>query len=123
MSGEEGESAGSRFSRWFKKESPIKPNMDDSRRSSLQDDHIIKNLLNDISEPNVTIPGDSDLYFAPISPAANTGSSMRSTQKPMNLMEMLQRGKQSENQMNKNLSKYFDQINSGYFIINHRTLW
>ncbi|KAF5292641.1 hypothetical protein FQR65_LT11193 [Abscondita terminalis] len=89
--GDEGDTSGSRFSRWFKRESPVKQTHgDSSRRSSLQDEHLIRNLLNDIAEPNVSIPGDSDLYFAPISPAASTGSG---GQKPLNLMEMLQKGK------------------------------
>lgn len=76
----------------------------------MHEEHIIRNLLNDISEPNVTIP-DSDLYFAPISPAANTGSTnvrnagVPSAQKPLTLIEMLQRNKQSENQTIKNIGK------------------
>ncbi|KAF2885441.1 hypothetical protein ILUMI_20721 [Ignelater luminosus] len=109
VSGDDNDTSGSRFSRWFKRESPVKQTLVDSRRSSLQDEHIIRNLLNDISEPNVTIP-DSDLYFAPISPAANTGSTnlrnagVPSAQKPMTLIEMLQqRNKQSENQTIKNI--------------------
>ncbi|KAG5868188.1 hypothetical protein JTB14_030261 [Gonioctena quinquepunctata] len=91
----------SRFSRWFKQESPEKI---ESRRSSLHDDHIIKDLLKDIGETSVTIPGDSEAYFAPISPAANTGGIIggkRSAQaqqqqqsQSINIMEMLQRGKQ-----------------------------
>lgn len=97
VSGNDGDTSGSRFSQWFKRESPKQTQNNDSRRSSLQDDHIIRNLLNDIniSEPNVTIPGDSDSYFAPISPAANTGNSNLnfSSKKPINLMEMLQKGK------------------------------
>ncbi|KAF5291743.1 hypothetical protein FQA39_LY14231 [Lamprigera yunnana] len=100
VSGEKGESSGSRFSRWFKRESPVKLAHTDSRRSSLQDDHLIRNLLNDITEPNVAIPGDSDLYFAPISPAANTGNSTLPSQKPLNLMEMLYKGKSDNYQKN-----------------------
>nr|CAI5833113.1 unnamed protein product [Callosobruchus analis] len=73
--------AKSRFSRWFKQDSPEKQpqsttnpgNM--SRHSSLhsEDDHhlIIKDLLKDISESGGP-PGDSEAYFAPISPAGNT---------------------------------------------------
>ncbi|KAK5638593.1 hypothetical protein RI129_012888 [Pyrocoelia pectoralis] len=104
VSGNDGDTSGSRFSQWFKRESPKQTQNSDSRRSSLQDDHIIRNLLNDIniSEPNVTIPGDSDSYFAPISPAANTGNSNLkfSSQKPFNLMEMLQRGKSESHTKN-----------------------
>ncbi|XP_044738179.1 eukaryotic translation initiation factor 4E transporter isoform X2 [Chrysoperla carnea] len=61
--------SGSRFQRWFTRESPIKQH--DSRRSSLQDE-IINNMIKDITEPNIMIPhmNDSDTYFAPISPAA-----------------------------------------------------
>ncbi|CAH1998847.1 unnamed protein product [Acanthoscelides obtectus] len=69
--------AKSRFSRWFKQDSPEKqsqPNTNPSRHSSLpsEDDHnlIIKDLLKDISEP-AGPPGDSEAYFAPISPAGN----------------------------------------------------
>nr|CAH7769009.1 unnamed protein product [Callosobruchus chinensis] len=72
--------AKSRFSRWFKQDSPEKQSQSTtnpgnrSRRSSLhEDDHhlIIKDLLKDISEPGGP-PGDSEAYFAPISPAGNT---------------------------------------------------
>ncbi|VEN55433.1 unnamed protein product [Callosobruchus maculatus] len=73
--------AKSRFSRWFKQDSPEKQTQSTtnagnmSRHSSLQsdDDHhlIIKDLLKDISEPGGP-PGDSEAYFAPISPAGNT---------------------------------------------------
>ncbi|KAJ8936844.1 hypothetical protein NQ314_012160 [Rhamnusium bicolor] len=69
--GGDGDNMKSRFSRWFKQESPEKV---ESRRSSMQDDHnIIKDLLSDIGETSVSIPGDSEAYFAPISPAGNTG--------------------------------------------------
>ncbi|KAJ8916524.1 hypothetical protein NQ315_000166 [Exocentrus adspersus] len=97
--GADGDNMQSRFSRWFKQESPEKAA--ESRRSSLQDDHhIIKDLLNDIQgETNVSIPGDSEAYFAPISPAGNTGGviggkrSGGAQSQPINIMEMLQRGK------------------------------
>ncbi|KAK4877791.1 hypothetical protein RN001_010297 [Aquatica leii] len=98
VSGDEGETSGSRFSRWFKRESPVKQTHGDSRRSSLQDEHLIRNLLNDITEPNVSIP-ESDLYFAPISPAASTGNGNLHSQKPLNLMEMLQKGKSDAKNM------------------------
>lgn len=87
----------SRFSRWFKQESPEKV---ESRRSSVQDDHhIIKDLLSDIGETSVSIPGDSEVYFAPISPAGNTGviggkrGGGGAQSQPINIMEMLQRSK------------------------------
>ena len=92
------ETTGSKFSQFFKREKtpPAASKIEDSRRSSFQDDHhhLIKNILKDITEPNVTIPGDSESYFAPISPAA---SSMipPATSKPINLMELLQRSKQN----------------------------
>lgn len=92
--GTDGDNTKSRFSRWFKQESPEKP---ESRRSSLHEDHhIIKHLLKDIGETSVTIPGDSDAYFAPISPAANTGvkKEIQPQSQPINIMEILQRGKQ-----------------------------
>lgn len=79
----------------------------DSRRSSLQDNTIIRNVLKDIVEPNVAIPpqGDSNSYFAPISPAANTtpttGTGTGGSggggggSKPINdLVEMLQRSRE-----------------------------
>ncbi|XP_050499219.1 eukaryotic translation initiation factor 4E transporter-like isoform X4 [Diabrotica virgifera virgifera] len=99
--GGDGDNSKSRFSRWFKQESPEKP---ESRRSSLHDDHLINNLLKDL-EPNVTIPGDSEAYFAPISPAANTGGIVGSKREfqqqsqAMNIMDMLQRGKQQPDPM------------------------
>lgn len=98
---------GSRFSQWFnREETPIEKHVnEESRRSSLQEEnhhhHLIKNLLSDISEPNVAIPCDTEAYFAPISPAANTGNLNRgpagsqTASKPVDLMEMLQRGKQN----------------------------
>lgn len=59
-------------------------------------------MLDDNVEPNVAIPGDTDSYFAPISPAANTISmhhrglsGSQTASKPVDLMEMLQRGKQT----------------------------
>ncbi|KYB27081.1 eukaryotic translation initiation factor 4E transporter isoform X5 [Tribolium castaneum] len=95
--GGDGDATGkSRFSKWFSVES----NASESRRSSMQDEPIFKNLLKDLNEPSVSIPGDSNSYFAPISPAANTGGSLGGagggTAKSINIMEMLQRGKQSE---------------------------
>ncbi|CAG9830300.1 unnamed protein product [Diabrotica balteata] len=99
--GADGDNSKSRFSRWFKQESPEKP---ESRRSSLHDDHLINNLLKDL-EPNVTIPGDSEAYFAPISPAANTGGivggkrEFQQQSQAMNIMDMLQRGKQQPDPM------------------------
>ncbi|XP_056637845.1 eukaryotic translation initiation factor 4E transporter-like isoform X2 [Diorhabda sublineata] len=92
--GTDGDNTKSRFSRWFKQESPEKL---ESRRSSLHEDHhIIKHLLKDIGETSVTIPGDSDAYFAPISPAGNTGvkKEIQPQSQPINIMEILQRGKQ-----------------------------
>ncbi|KAJ3650739.1 hypothetical protein Zmor_016821 [Zophobas morio] len=87
----------SRFSKWFTTESITT----ESRRSSIQDESIIKNLLKDLNEPSVSIPGDSSSYFAPISPAANTGAAIgggvpAANTKSINIMEMLQRGKQNE---------------------------
>lgn len=75
---------------------------------------MIKNLLNEISETNVSIPGDSNSYFAPISPAANTGGShvggsIPPASKSYNLMEMLQRGKQK---MSHSADKTLPQIKS-----------
>ncbi|XP_072379891.1 eukaryotic translation initiation factor 4E transporter-like isoform X2 [Diabrotica undecimpunctata] len=99
--GADGDNSKSRFSRWFKQESPEKP---ESRRSSLHDDHLINNLLKDL-EPNVTIPGDSEAYFAPISPAANTGGivggkrEFQQQSQAVNIMDMLQRGKQQPDPM------------------------
>lgn len=77
----------SRFSQWFKRESPIQ--QVDSRRQSIQDE-LLNNLLNDISEPKIKIPTvtESNAYFAPISPANTTNNAVTGTK----LLEMLQRG-------------------------------
>ncbi|KAI4454790.1 eukaryotic translation initiation factor 4e transporter [Holotrichia oblita] len=102
---ESGDTSGSKFSRWFSREKSPPPTAanqkqsDGSRRSSLHDDHhhLIKNILNDISEPTVSIPCDSNSYFAPISPAASTGSVSanpghpQAAAQPINFMEILQR--------------------------------
>ncbi|XP_066251931.1 eukaryotic translation initiation factor 4E transporter-like isoform X2 [Euwallacea similis] len=102
----------SRFSRWFKKDSPNKE-VGTSRKSSLQEDnHIIKDLLKDITESS-SIPVsvhppamDSNTYFAPISPAGNNfggvdGSMGGDKKRPnfnlgqqVNIMDLLTRGKQ-----------------------------
>ncbi|GFY50848.1 eukaryotic translation initiation factor 4E transporter [Trichonephila inaurata madagascariensis] len=65
----------SRFSQWFRKESPVPEGNEsgnNSRRSSLHEELIV-NVLNSIVEPQITIPSStensSDNYFAPISPA------------------------------------------------------
>lgn len=108
----DGNKATSRFSRWFKKESPTR-DLAESRRSSIQEDnHIIKDLLKDINDSSsvpiaVHPPNDSNAYFAPISPAGNTSnplggfsgpkSSQSSMGQPINIMDMLSRGKQSAN--------------------------
>ncbi|XP_029662383.1 eukaryotic translation initiation factor 4E transporter-like isoform X1 [Formica exsecta] len=87
---------GSRFSQWFKRESPIQ--QADSRRASIQDE-LLNNLLNDITEPNIQIPSvtESNTYFAPISPA-NTTNNTNSATNGVKLLEMLHRGnKPSQN--------------------------
>ncbi|XP_029167468.1 eukaryotic translation initiation factor 4E transporter-like isoform X2 [Nylanderia fulva] len=87
---------GSRFSQWFKRESPIQ--QADSRRASIQDE-LLNNLLNDINEPNIQIPSvtESNAYFAPISPA-NTTNNANSATNGVKLLEMLHRGnKPSQN--------------------------
>ncbi|KAL0129049.1 hypothetical protein PUN28_004031 [Cardiocondyla obscurior] len=80
---------GSRFSQWFKRESPVQT---DSRRASIQDE-LLNNLLNDITEPNIQIPSvtESNTYFAPISPA-NTTNNANTTTNGVKLLEMLHRG-------------------------------
>ncbi|KRT79399.1 hypothetical protein AMK59_7734, partial [Oryctes borbonicus] len=96
---ESGDTSGSKFSRWFNREKSPPKMSDGSRRSSMQDDHhhLIKNILNDISEPSLTIPCDSDSYFAPISPAASTGGVAnnqghpQTAAQPINFMDILQR--------------------------------
>ncbi|XP_061933532.1 eukaryotic translation initiation factor 4E transporter isoform X3 [Apis cerana] len=85
----------SRFSQWFKRESPVQ--QVDSRRTSIQDD-ILNNLLNDITEPNIQIPSvtESNTYFAPISPAnTTTTNNTTSNTTSVKLLEMLQRGNKS----------------------------
>ncbi|XP_048263916.1 eukaryotic translation initiation factor 4E transporter isoform X2 [Bombus terrestris] len=87
----------SRFSQWFKRESPVQ--QVDSRRTSIQDD-ILNNLLNDITEPNIQIPSvtESNTYFAPISPANTTATNNTTSTTGVKLLEMLQRGnKPSQN--------------------------
>lgn len=86
---------------------------EESRRSSLHDEHpIIKDLLNDI-EPVSIPPGDTDSYFAPISPAANTAGSSLGGNKAANqqgslILEMLQRGKrQNHNDFDKNKPRMY----------------
>lgn len=81
--------AGSRFSQWFKRESPVQQL--DSRKPSIQDE-LLNNLLNDISEPKIKIPSvtESNAYFAPISPANTTNHAAAST--AGKFIEMLQRG-------------------------------
>ncbi|KAJ8956303.1 hypothetical protein NQ318_015039 [Aromia moschata] len=112
--GGDGDNMKSRFSRWFKvQESPERqPQQAESRRSSMHDDHhIIKDLLSDIGETSVSIPGDSEAYFAPISPAGGGGGGgviggKRAAQaaQPLNIMEMLQKGKQAPQMAGKILS-------------------
>ncbi|XP_023289580.1 eukaryotic translation initiation factor 4E transporter isoform X3 [Orussus abietinus] len=82
-------SSGSRFSQWFKRESPVQ--QVDTRRASIQDE-LLNNLLNDITEPNIQIPSvtESNTYFAPISPANTTNNATPAT--GVKLLEMLQRG-------------------------------
>lgn len=41
---------------------------------------------------------ESDTYFAPISPAANTQGGPQAGAKPVTLLELLQRGKQAQKQ-------------------------
>ncbi|EEB20270.1 eukaryotic translation initiation factor 4E transporter, putative [Pediculus humanus corporis] len=79
--GGEGNQSSSRFSQWFRRDSPSDVN--DTRRSSIQDE-LIKNIINDISEPSINIPNakESDAYFAPISPAGTTSGN--------SLLELLQ---------------------------------
>ncbi|KAK6621247.1 hypothetical protein RUM43_011553 [Polyplax serrata] len=81
--GGEGNQSSSRFTQWFRRDSPSEIN--DTRRSSVQDD-MIKNIVNDINETSINIPNmkDSDAYFAPISPPGTTSGN--------SLLEMLQNG-------------------------------
>ena len=99
--------SGSRFSQWFKRESPtLQQNQNqqsDPLRTSIQDE-LLNNLLNDISEPNIQIPSvtESNTYFAPISPAANThnnaNSSRHTSSTGIKLLEMLQRNSKPPSQ-------------------------
>ncbi|KAH1011176.1 hypothetical protein HUJ04_000599 [Dendroctonus ponderosae] len=106
----------SRFSRWFKKESPNKElGGEASRKSSIQEDnHIIKDLLKDINESSsipmsVRTPMDSNIYFTPISPAGNSrgalenmiGDKSRSAGnvgQSINIMDILARSRQQSQQ-------------------------
>ncbi|KAK2585472.1 hypothetical protein KPH14_010130 [Odynerus spinipes] len=89
----------SRFSQWFKRESPVQQQTD-SRRASIQDE-LLNNLLNDITEPNIQIPSvtESNTYFAPISPANPTTNNSTSTT-GVKLLEMLQRGNKQQHNHN-----------------------
>lgn len=115
---------GSRFKQWFSRQSPTnatQPDIEDSRRSSLQEDmmhSIMKSesyflaktggltqiYVTDLSEPNVAIPalGSTEAYFAPISPAASGSSgpavaqSLSRTERNASLLEMLQRSHQPQ---------------------------
>ena len=82
--------AGSRFSQWFKRESPVQQL--DSHKPSIQDE-LLNNLLNDISEPKIKIPSvtESNAYFAPISPA-NTTNHTAASSTERQFLEMLHRG-------------------------------
>ncbi|XP_044577225.1 eukaryotic translation initiation factor 4E transporter-like isoform X4 [Cotesia glomerata] len=86
--------SGSRFSQWFKRESPLQQN--DSRRPSIQDE-LLNNLLSDITEPNIQVPivNESNTYFAPISPANSTNINNAPSASEVKLLEMLQRGNKS----------------------------
>ncbi|CAD6230459.1 GSCOCG00006768001-RA-CDS [Cotesia congregata] len=86
--------SGSRFSQWFKRESPLQQN--DSRRPSIQDE-LLNNLLSDITEPNIQVPtvNESNTYFAPISPANSTNINKAPSASEVKLLEMLQRGNKS----------------------------
>lgn len=79
---EQAAGGGSRFSQWFSRDSPTKmvgkKGLFDSRRSSLHDE--LNNLIGDMSN-EMKAPGhqlhqnqESNKYFAPISPAANTAN-------------------------------------------------
>ncbi|GJQ85898.1 hypothetical protein Trydic_g21754 [Trypoxylus dichotomus] len=77
---ESGDGSGSKFSRWFNRE-----------RSP-------PNTVPKLSEePSLTIPCDSNSYFAPISPAASTGGAAnnpghpQAAAQPINFMDILQR--------------------------------
>ncbi|XP_054724809.1 eukaryotic translation initiation factor 4E transporter-like [Uloborus diversus] len=67
----------SRFSQWFRRESPLPESGNNSRRSSLHEE-LIANVLNSITEPQIIIPSpvpnSSDNFFAPISPAISQSS-------------------------------------------------
>ncbi|XP_049838468.1 eukaryotic translation initiation factor 4E transporter isoform X30 [Schistocerca gregaria] len=96
-------SGGSRFSQWFRRESPVNRQAE-SRCSSIQDE-LLNNLISDITEPAIVIPplSESDTYFTPISPAESTVTQQNlnvstdsdNTQKS-SLLEMLQRRPQGD---------------------------
>lgn len=99
------DSAGSRFSQWFKRDSPP---LQQSQQRDIKDE-LLNNLLNDISEPNIQIPAasESNKYFAPISPAAHThmnnnavpsSHQQSSASTGIKLLEMLQRNNKPPSQ-------------------------
>lgn len=88
--------SGSRFSQWFKRESP----QEDNRGPSIQDE-LLNNLLNDITEPNIQVPtvSDSNAYFAPISPAnATSGNQPQPGAPTIKLIEMMMQRANKANQ-------------------------
>ncbi|XP_035220352.1 alpha-protein kinase 1-like [Stegodyphus dumicola] len=102
----------SRFSQWFRRDSPL-PNVpesgNNSRRSSLHDE-LIANVLNSV-EPQLIIPSptpnSSDNFFAPISPAISHSSNYSASQSlasnhstSKDIMEMLQSANSNESARN-----------------------
>ncbi|CAH1134208.1 unnamed protein product [Ceutorhynchus assimilis] len=105
--GEEAETSTSRFSRWFRKDSPSNDTEAGRCSSMKEDNHIMKDLLKDLNESSsipvsVNPSMDPNTYFAPISPAGNTiddkARSVMNMSQSVNIMEMLARSKQPPHQ-------------------------
>lgn len=95
------EGTSSRFSQFFKRESPPIQNQSNQQRSDPDTsihDELLNNLLNDISEPKIQIPSvtESNTYFAPISPAANTHNNV--TKHQLQQLQQLQQHQQQQHQ-------------------------
>lgn len=81
---------GSRFSQFFQRQPSPPGKEDNSRRSSIQDE---LGKVMSTEQPKIQIPStDSNKYFAPISPAAQTTSSQPKTNPLMDMLHMKAQG-------------------------------
>lgn len=81
------ETCGSRFSQFFRKESPS-PQLE---IQNVQEDML--NMMSDMKGTHILIPPEGNNYFSPISPAA---TSLTEPQKNASFLELLQRGNKEQ---------------------------